>query len=226
MIIEQKKFAEVVRALVNARLVDVHTALPARVVSYDRATRMASVQPIVKAPQRRESGTTLETMPVLTRVPVMFQCTSRNGVTFPIEAGDLVWVMFSEQSIDRVLITDGNPTDPKSPVRFTLQGAVCVPGFHTTQTVSDESDDDAMVVHGDEIRLGSKDASQKVALVPGVQDAIIGALTEASIADAIYAYGIATPGAAKAAALAALVVAVNAYFATSPVQGAEKVEAE
>lgn len=219
--IEQRKFSEVVKALVNARLVDVHTAMPARVVSYDRATRRASVQPLVREPQRREAGTKLEAMPILTSVPVMFQATSRNGTTFPLLAGDLVWVMFSEQALDRVLISDGNVTDPKSPVRFTMRGAVCMPGFHTSQTVDAESDNNAMVIHGDEIRLGSKTATAKVALVPGVEAAIKGVLSDVSVATAIVAAASGAPGTA-----AALIAAVNAYFAAHPVQGAQKVEAE
>lgn len=229
MMIQQRTFAEVVKALIEARLVDAHTTLPARVVSYDKNTRTASVQPIVRAPQRRETGTKLEALPVLSRVPVMFQCTSRNGISFPIESGDLVWVMFSEHSLAGVLISDGDVSDPKSPARFSLQGAVCIPGFHTLSAVSDQSDDNAMVVHGDSIKLGSKSASQKVALVPGVQQALIMLLTDQNVASAMFAYGTACNAgvpAAIAAALANLLVALEQYFINNPIQGAEKVEAE
>lgn len=227
MIIQQKTFAEVVKRLIEARLVDVHTSLPARVVAYDRASRTASVQPLIRAPQRRETGTTMEAMPVLTRVPVMFHATSRNGITFPLQAGDLVWVMFSESSLERVSLSEGDITDPKTPIRFTLAGAVCLPGFHTTRTVDDESDDDAMVVHGDEIRLGSKSASEKVALVPGVQQAIAGIMADQGVVSAQAALAAAmTSGVGVPAAQLALEGAIETYFTAHPVQGAQKVEAE
>ncbi len=228
MIVQQRTLSEVIKAHIEARLVDVHTALPARVVSYDRLTRRASVQPLIKAPQKRETGTTIEAMPVLSRVPVLFQGTSRNGITFPLQEGDLVWVMFSEQSLDNVLVSDGEVTDPKSPARFTLRGAVCIPGFNAN-TVSDQSDDAAMVMHGDEIKLGSKDATSKVALVPGVEQAIRDAFTSASLnsAQAAYVTAIATGiPATIAAALADLNIALNDHFTAHPVQGAQKVEAE
>lgn len=227
--IKQRTFSEVVNALINARLLDVHTAFPARVVSYDRAKRTADVQPILKGRQRRETGNVIETMPVLQDVPVLFQSTSRNGVSFPLEAGDLVWVMFSEQDMDRLAISDGSVAAPRSYQRFTLRSPVCIPGFHTNVTVSDQSDADALVVHGDTIKLGSKTATAKVALVPGVQTAIAGALANPTILSAqaalLTAIGTGIPAAIETAQ-ETLELTIAAYFTTSPVQGAQKVEAE
>ena len=49
-------FAAVLRQLVDARLVDVHTSLPGRVVSYDATTQRASVKPLLKRGRRDEAG--------------------------------------------------------------------------------------------------------------------------------------------------------------------------
>lgn len=122
--------AEVLRGAIDARLADLHTAIPARVEKYDAATQMVECKPLIKSSILGEDGKPItETLPVVVNVPVVFPGAGGFRLTFPIQPGDTVLLIFSEASIDEWL-NDGAEVLPGDARRFNLSDAIAVPGLH------------------------------------------------------------------------------------------------
>jgi hypothetical protein len=87
--------------VMTSRLRELHTALPCRVESYNASKQTADVLPMIKRQvPDGDGGYTLEDLPVLPNVPVAFP---RGGggffMSFPLQKGDFVFVVFSERAI-------------------------------------------------------------------------------------------------------------------------------
>lgn len=123
-------FADVIRRAIDARLAEVHTAIPAKVEAFDAATQLAEVKPLVQAERIDETGArVVEPLPVIVGVPVVFPGANGFRVTFPITQGDTVLLVFSEASIDNWL-EQGTDVDPGTPRRFHIKDAIAIPGLH------------------------------------------------------------------------------------------------
>jgi len=116
--------AQAIRDSIDAKLLDLHTALPARVESYDSTTQTANVQPEI---QRKYKDGTVVNLPVINRVPVLMPRAGTSWVHLPIKKGDQVFLVFSERSTD-IWQTSGGETDPKDPRRHNLSDAFAIPG--------------------------------------------------------------------------------------------------
>lgn len=117
-----------IREAIDSALIDVHTALPCSVKSYDAATQRVDVVPQIKRPlESYDTGDiTHEELPVLPNIPVAFPRAGNMAITFPLEAGHFVLVVFSEYSIDQWL-EKGRPTAPGDIGHLTLTGGVAIP---------------------------------------------------------------------------------------------------
>ena len=103
----------------------VHTCMPAVVVDFDISTQTATVQPSLQI----NMGGTLQTLPQISKVPVVFPSTATAWVRLPVAKGDQVMLHFSEQSLDKWAQGDGSPTATGTPHRFDLSDAIAVPGL-------------------------------------------------------------------------------------------------
>jgi hypothetical protein len=89
--------AELIGQAMEDRLLDVHTALPAIVKSYDAETQTVSAEPAVqRAGHASDGGTVHVTLPVCQFVPVCWPNGGGYYLHFPITAGDSVMLIFSE----------------------------------------------------------------------------------------------------------------------------------
>lgn len=121
--------AETLRRVLDARLADLHTALPGRVQAYDAATQTADIEPMIKRgvpTGGEEDEVALETLPVLPSVPVLFPSGGQCFVTFPLAVGDPVLLVFSERETSQFRST-GAVSDPGVPTMHGLSGAVAIP---------------------------------------------------------------------------------------------------
>lgn len=121
--------AETYRRILDARLTDLHTALPGRVRSYDAATQTADIEPMIKRgvpTGGEEDDVVLEALPVLPSVPVLFPSGGQCFVTFPLAVGDPVLLVFSERDTSHYRAT-GAVADPGVPTMHGLSGAVAIP---------------------------------------------------------------------------------------------------
>lgn len=109
-------------------LANVHTSMPAQVITYDSVSQTASLRLCGKHRQPIEdNGTESLSFPILDHVPV-------GGIRFgpwfmhgPLTPGDFVTVHFAEHSLDRWRESGGADIDPVFEHRFELCNAYAVP---------------------------------------------------------------------------------------------------
>ncbi len=116
--------AQVLKDAIDGRLAELHTAMPALVESYDAATGFAAVSPCLK---RKYVAGDLVELPVINNVPVLFPRGGNAAITFELQKGDVVLLVFAERSVDRWK-TAGGKVDPKDPRKHALSDAFAIPG--------------------------------------------------------------------------------------------------
>lgn len=122
---ENLSFSQLLTNAFQAQLIDVHTAIPAKIVSYDEGK--ATVQILIKKKINGE----LILLPPITDVPVL-QPRSNGGEAFismPVIKGDTGMLVFQERSIDKWLVKGGE-VDPKDGRKFDLSDAVFILGLY------------------------------------------------------------------------------------------------
>ncbi len=89
---------------IESRLKDLHTSMPAIIVSFDASTQLATIQPAIKRIFRSNDGETElltpSDLPILINVPVQFPRGGGFSLTFPVAKGDECLLVFAERSID------------------------------------------------------------------------------------------------------------------------------
>jgi hypothetical protein len=172
-------FAQLIKQAIESRLLDVHTALIAKVESYDSEKQQVDVTPVLKRRMQNASGNwTDENLPMLCDVPVLFPRAGDFFISFPIKPGDLVQLIFNEVSIDE-WITSATSTIAHNQ-RFTLQGAIAIPGIfpqakaltdaHKSNFVLGREQGPQIHIDNEKIRLGSDKADEALALASKVQE--------------------------------------------------------
>lgn len=139
---------------IQTQLKEVHTMLPGQIVSFDAATQLAYIQPLLQ----RKVGDKLINLPVLPNVPVRFMKSKAFTITFPLVAGDEVSLFFIERSIDNWL-TQGGIQSPNDTRKFDLSDAYAVPVLYSQQEVLADFDPTNM-----EIRNAANDT--KITIKP------------------------------------------------------------
>jgi len=89
---------DILRNAVKSYLLDLHTALPGIVVSYDREKQLAIVEPSLK---RTLNTGEIQNLPKIYNVPVQFPHAGDTFIHFDLKEGDNVLLIFSERSIDK-----------------------------------------------------------------------------------------------------------------------------
>lgn len=159
-------FAHVIKKAIDNRLLDIHTALIAKVESYDAEKQLVNVAPVLKrSVARRDGDFTHETLPLLCDVPVLFPRAGGYFISFPVKPGDFVQLIINETDIEAWF--DESQPSIAHDERFTLQGAVALPGIfpqsmalkgaHETNLVLGQEKGLQIHIDGEKIRLGSKE---------------------------------------------------------------------
>lgn len=142
-------FNEVLKNAIINGVAEHHTSMPGRVESYDEATQMVDVQPLVQQRILLEDGTIeLVTYAVLKSVPLMFPGANGFRMTFPVVKGDEVELTFSECSLE-VWKANGGIVDPKDSRRFHISDATAKLGLHSKKTAWTGASKDAMTLGKD-----------------------------------------------------------------------------
>lgn len=125
---KEEDIVDVLTEFVDSRLENVHTSLPAQIVSYVEATRTAIVKLLVSLV--RPNGDILE-VPIIDNVPVMFPASATFTLTYPLLPGDKGIVIFAETGIGNYLAGTGDiEVEADSPARFQLTDAMFLPGVY------------------------------------------------------------------------------------------------
>jgi hypothetical protein len=134
--------AELWRLVMESRLLDVHTALPAKVVSFSASDQTVVVQPLIKNVIKSSDGTELvESYPQLRDIPVLYPRAGGFVVAFPIAADDVVTVLCNEWPIDNYR-EKGREDHPVHLDRHSFGGAVALPvgPYKSSDTISETID--------------------------------------------------------------------------------------
>lgn len=126
-----------------------HTAIPAKVSKYDSSGPSVEAQPVVK--RIYYDGTELS-LPVIVSVPVVFPRTNRFHLSFPIETGDMVLLIFAERSIAEFLQSNKEST-PQNSRKFSLTDAIAIPGLFGFKKGSKIVSDKNMEIIFDDVQI-------------------------------------------------------------------------
>lgn len=167
--------AEVIRRAVERGTARIHTSIPGRVLSYDAGSQTATVQPVIRSRFRDADGEILTYLPPqIANVPVAFPSGGGCSITWPLNSGDPVLLVFAERSTDEWRSRKGNDHEPTDPRRFDLSDAIAIPGVRSPADPlpSDATHATDAVIRGS-LRLGSANASDFVALANEVRSALV-----------------------------------------------------
>jgi hypothetical protein len=135
----------ILRSVIDSVLKQVHTAIPASVVSFDLTSMSATVKPLIKV--QNKDGTFLSVSQVY-KVPVMFPRTAISCLSYPISAKDTGLLLFSERSFDTWIAGDGKEVEPEDIRHHDLQDCVFIPGlFPTGKGKIPVNNDDLVIQH-------------------------------------------------------------------------------
>ena len=138
-------FSDIILSAIKSIISGMHTCLPGRIESYDYTTQKASVLPLLR--DVYSDGEEIN-MPVIIDVPVVFPAIGSVGLTFPVNAGDGVLLVFAERSLDKWLSRGGVVT-PDDPRRFDLSDAIAIVGLNPfTETSQADNNTDVTLQNG------------------------------------------------------------------------------
>lgn len=121
-------FMDIIRTQFRIDMAEVNTAIPCKVVNIYQNMEQQKVDVIPSVSNLLKDGTGEQPMQIL-GVPVIFPGSSTTLISFPINVGDTVWVMFSQRSMDNFKIGSGEPTTANDYRKFSDQDAVAIPGL-------------------------------------------------------------------------------------------------
>lgn len=128
------------RAAIDAKVVNIHTTLPGKVVSFDKLKQTAVVRPGIK---RYFRGQGWKTLPDLMDVPVSFPRGGDFALTLPVRTGDECKISFSERAIDTWFASGGEQV-PHSYRTHDLSDAFAEVGISSAPNVVKDFNSDAV----------------------------------------------------------------------------------
>lgn len=212
--------AEVIRGAIAGKLLDVHTALPGRVKTYDADKQVADVIPMVRGVIFTEDDeAVLEELPVIPNVPVSWPRGGGYSLQFPLAPGDHGLLVFNEACIAQWRVS-GEMSEPGDLRRHDLSYPVFFPGIAPDSGALPSCGSAAVLDGPTIIRLGGTGADF-VALSTKVDSALSNIATFLAAVQATLTGEIATP-----VGPATVTVPLVAIAPTPAPTGASKVKAE
>lgn len=142
---------DVINTMIERKLSEVHTCLPAKIVKYDYETQKATVQPLIKKVYLDDEE---ESLPLIVNVPVIWPRTQKTSLTFPIEVDDYVMLLFSERSLE-LFLEMGKEQKPGDTRMFDLTDAIAIPGLYpfSAKGLATNNDDVLLVYDKSSVRI-------------------------------------------------------------------------
>lgn len=154
------------RDLVESMIGEIHTCMPGKIESYDYTRQKATVTPLLRRPYL--DGSNVDYEPIL-EVPVVFPSSGSASITFPLNAGDTILLVFSERSLENWLPAGGK-VNTSIASTHSVADAIAIPGlFPLNHTGAAANNTDLQV------KLGS----QKITIKANGDIEIGGTLTQA-----------------------------------------------
>lgn len=144
--------AELYRRIMDSRISEIHTAMPARVDAYDATAQVATVTPQVAI-----DGEDICQLP---NIPVIWPRGGDGYLTMPLVAGDFGLLLFCEADIG-AWRSRGERGAPSDLGRHGVHGAVLLPGLYPAGYAL-PAVAGAAILAGSDVRLGSSSATEAV----------------------------------------------------------------
>ena len=142
-------FVEVIREAITSRLLDVHTAIPAVVQSYDASTQTCEATPVVARTVFDEDGEKVqEELPAISNIPVVWPRGGGFFATLPLTKGDHVMLLFSEAAMGQWR-SSGEISEDGDLRRHGLGYPVALPGIAPDSSPITDARNDAAVIGKD-----------------------------------------------------------------------------
>lgn len=111
----------------NSKLEDIHTGIPGKIEKYDEETQTADVLPLLSKITIKNVEVAL---PVIPGVPVMFPAGQAFSLSWEVQKGDGVWLVFSEAALGAWVNSEGDKqVTPEGKHRFSETDAIAIPGL-------------------------------------------------------------------------------------------------
>lgn len=141
--------SDVIRIALDARDERLRVAMPGEIKSYDATKQSAQVQPLLKCAFLDADGARqVESLPLLNNVPIVFPGGGGFRLTFPVKAGDVVLLVFADQSLDRWK-SRGGDVDPGETRPHDLSNAIAIAGLHDLAHAWTGASSDSLTIGND-----------------------------------------------------------------------------
>lgn len=144
---------------------DFLVCLPARVEAYDKDRQCVDATPVNLVREEQEDGSFVtKQMETVVSAPVTFPGSGPFRITFPIKVGSTVILQFTSANL-AYWLSAGAQALPPDERRHDVCSALAYPGGHSfggDAAPSTEAPDDALVIHGEKLRLGGPAANDPV----------------------------------------------------------------
>lgn len=104
------------------------TSMPAVITGVNLDSMSVNVQPAIN--EMFSDGEVSE-FPDILSVPLIMPGSKNALVSFPVEVGDTVLLVFSQRSMDNFKLGNGRPTQPNDYRKHDMQDAIAIPGLFT-----------------------------------------------------------------------------------------------
>lgn len=155
--------AEMIVSAIESRLAELHTGLPAKVISFNSNDGVCDVQVLLLRVALDEDGNEVEiTIPPITNVPVHYLGGGGWSLIFPLAKDDIVFLAFMERSIDAWMEADaGKIVDPVDTRKHDLSDAIAIPQLRPrTSPIKD------LAGLGENLRLGYEGGAPAIVMKP------------------------------------------------------------
>lgn len=138
---------------------NLYTALPAKVVAYKEDKQFVDVEPSFSVFMKE---TVKLPYPRINDVPLMFPSSGGALLSFPVNVGDTVLLLFSKYRIDEWKAGEGQKVDIIKGAQHTINNAVAIAGLYTEKSHLSPNPDDVELKFNDNKIVLKKDGSVEI----------------------------------------------------------------
>ena len=155
-------FVTSLRGLMLEQLAEVHTSLPVRVTGVDYGAKTVTLEAIVK--NTRSTDDEID-YPTFHDVPFMINGGGTGRISFPIKAGDIGAVMFSERDPSNALQTSGDSASGSTLIQPCGLYPICfIPKIATANDSTEAVDPNKVVISNNKNTYASFDPTGTISI--------------------------------------------------------------
>lgn len=150
---------DVLQAAIEYNIANLHTSIPGFVTNINPVAGTVDVQPSIK---KLFSNNVTKNLPIIRDVPLVYPCSSTNGLVFKINKGDGVLLVFSERSIENW--KQGDTLEKPSSIRkHDISDAFAIPCIFPKKQRANKKNfnpKDGTVLNGNKLFIGDTSATK------------------------------------------------------------------